>query len=256
MRRTAALFATALLAGAAALTAPAAGAAESTTRTTTNSTVPGPGGVGSCTVDDAPLNPVGTCTGIDPMQTWRVGVSCSGYDWTWHVPIYESSVGSWVTGSGSGTSGSCRYPLTPGLGWIQFGPAVPAGPTGQITGIAGKCLDVRGGSTANGTQTQIWDCLGNVNQTWKVGTDGTVRAVGNCLDVEGGRTGNGTLVRTWECNGSGAQKWQARSDGSLVNPQSGRCLDVRGVSSENGAVLQIWDCFGATAANQVWHLPA
>ncbi|MFJ8626015.1 ricin-type beta-trefoil lectin domain protein [Kitasatospora sp. NPDC093550] len=258
MRRTSALFATALLAGAAALTAPAAAdAAESTTRSAsaTTTTVPGPGGVGSCTVDNAPLAPVGTCTGIDPQQTWRVVVDCNGYDWTWHTPIYTAAAGNWVTGNTSASAG-CMYPLNTGSGSIQFGPAVPAGPVGQITGIAGKCLDVRGGSTANGTQTQIWDCLGNVNQTWKVGADGTVRAVGNCLDVEGGRTGNGTLVRTWECNGSGAQKWQARPDGSLVNPQSGRCLDVRGVSSANGAVLQIWDCFGAGAANQVWHLPA
>nr|BFD90408.1 hypothetical protein KitaXyl93_17680 [Kitasatospora sp. Xyl93] len=252
MRRTAALFATALLAGAAALTAPAsAGAAESTTR---NSTVPGPGGVGSCTVDDTTASPVGTCTGIDPNQTWRVVVDCNGYDWTRYMPIYEVSPGNWVAGNVSGST-SCRYPLMAGKGYIQFGPAVPAGPVGQITGIAGKCLDVRGGSSANGTQTQIWDCLGNVNQTWKVAVDGTVRAVGNCLDVEGGRTGNGTLVRTWECNGSGAQKWQARADGSLVNPQSGRCLDVRDVSSANGAVLQIWDCFGASAANQKWNLP-
>ncbi|GAB7186478.1 ricin-type beta-trefoil lectin domain protein [Kitasatospora sp. Ki12] len=256
MRRTAALFATALLAGAAALTAPAAaGAAESTTRNAASTTVPGPGGVGSCTVTDVDLVPNGSCSGLDPQQTWRVAVDCAGYDWTWHVPIYSGAVSDWVTGSGTARTG-CMYPLMPGAGRIEFGPAVPAGPVGQITGIAGKCLDVRGGSTANGTQTQIWDCLGNVNQTWKVGADGTVRAVGNCLDVEGGRTGNGTLVRTWECNGSGAQQWRARPDGSLVNPQSGRCLDVRGVSSANGAVLQIWDCFGATAANQVWHLPA
>ncbi|MFD8754263.1 ricin-type beta-trefoil lectin domain protein [Kitasatospora sp. NPDC059577] len=255
MRRTVTLFATGLLAGAAALTAPAAGAAESTARSAASTTVPGPGGVGSCTVTDANPAPTGTCTGIDPQQTWRVVVGCSGYDWNNHVPIYSGWASNWVTGNTSVAAG-CMYPLMPGAGQIEFGPAVPAGAVGRITGIAGKCLDVRGGSTANGTQTQIWDCLGNVNQTWKVGADGTVRAVGNCLDVEGGRTGNGTLVRTWECNGSGAQKWQARADGSLVNPQSGRCLDVRDVSSANGAVLQIWDCFGATAANQVWHLPA
>ncbi|MER7754077.1 ricin-type beta-trefoil lectin domain protein [Kitasatospora sp. NPDC097643] len=254
MRRIATMFATALLAGAAALTAPAAaGAAESTTQSAASSTVPGPGGVGSCTVNDANWNPVGTCTGIDPNQTWRVVVDCNGYDWTRYMPIYEVSPGNWVTGNGTGST-SCRYPLTPGMGYIQFGPAVPAGPVGQISGYANKCVDVRGGSTANGTPTQIWDCLGNVNQTWKIGTDGTIRALGKCLDVQGGRTGNATLVQTWDCNGTGAQQWQARPDGSLVNPQSGRCLDDLGFSTTNGNQLGIWDCNGA--ANQKWNLPA
>ncbi|MEU9043785.1 MULTISPECIES: ricin-type beta-trefoil lectin domain protein [unclassified Kitasatospora] len=254
MRRTAALFATALLAGAAAVTAPAAGAAESTTRNASADTTPGPGGVGSCTVSGTGWGLSGTCTGLDPQQTWMVGITCQGLPDSNGFPTYSYGMSGWVTGNTTATAG-CSGMATGGWGGVSFGPAVPAGPVGQITGIAGKCLDVRGGSNANGTQTQIWDCLGNVNQTWKVGADGTVRAVGNCLDVEGGRTGNGTLVRTWECNGSGAQQWRPRADGSLVNPQSGRCLDVRGVSSANGAVLQIWDCFGATAANQIWHLP-
>ncbi|KOV13830.1 hypothetical protein ADK60_29375 [Streptomyces sp. XY431] len=136
---------------------------------------------------------------------------------------------------------------------VTFGPAVPAGPVGQVTGLAGKCLDVRGASTANKTPTQIWDCLGNVNQRWRIGTDGTIRAVGVCLDIWDGRTGNGTQVHTGPCNGNVAQQWWVRSDGAIVNTKSGRCLDVRDFNSSNGAIVQIWDCNGTS--NQLWHLP-
>ncbi|MFD0346978.1 ricin-type beta-trefoil lectin domain protein [Kitasatospora aburaviensis] len=142
----------------------------------------------------------------------------------------------------------------PSYGWITYGPAVPAGPVGQISGYADKCVDVKGGTNANGTPVQIWDCLGNAAQRWKIGTDGTIRALGKCLDVQGGNTGNATRVQVYDCNGTGAQQWQVRADGSILNPQSGRCLDDLGFSTTNGNQLGIWDCNGA--ANQVWHVPA
>ncbi|MFF7989709.1 ricin-type beta-trefoil lectin domain protein [Kitasatospora xanthocidica] len=254
MRRTATLLTTGLLAGAAALTAPAAaGAAESTAQNAqTTQTAPSALTAGSCSVGRSGAGFLGTCSGIDPQQTWRVAVTCQGVDSN-GFPVFGGSSSGWVTGNGSAAAG-CFFPMMATGGWIVSGPAVPAGPVGQISGYANKCVDVRGGSTANGTPTQIWDCLGNVNQTWKVGTDGTIRALGKCLDVSGGNTGNATLVQTWDCNGTGAQQWQARPDGSLLNPQSGRCLDDLGFSTTNGNQLGIWDCNGA--ANQKWNLPA
>ncbi|MEU3692900.1 ricin-type beta-trefoil lectin domain protein [Streptomyces narbonensis] len=251
MRRTAALFATALLAGAAALTAPAANAAgrPSPAAAQSAATVPGPGGVGSCT--EAGMS--ATCTGLDPMQTWSVGGTCASYDFNTGSYTFSQAWSGWVTGDTT-TSASCFGTGTWWGGGVSFGPAVPAGPVGQVTGFAGKCLDVRGGSMANKTPTQIWDCLGNVNQRWKIGADGTIRAVGVCLDIWDGRTGNGTQVHTGPCNGNIAQQWRVRSDGAIVNTKSGRCLDVRGFDSSNGNVVQIWDCNGAS--NQIWHLPA
>ncbi|WP_234322826.1 ricin-type beta-trefoil lectin domain protein [Streptomyces sp. NRRL S-350] len=257
MRRTSVMFATALLSGAAALTAPAAGAAESApaaSGASAPSAAPATGALaaGSCSVGRSGAGFLGTCSGIDPMQTWRVAVSCQGVDSN-GFPVYSGSSSGWVTGNTSAAAG-CFWPMMATTAWIVSGPAVPAGPVGQISGYVNKCVDVRGGSTANGTPTQIWDCLGNVNQTWKIGTDGTIRALGKCLDVSGGNTGNATLVQTWDCNGTGAQQWQARPDGSLLNPQSGRCLDDLGFSTTNGNQLGIWDCNGA--ANQKWNLPA
>ncbi|MEV6488093.1 glycosyl hydrolase family 18 protein [Actinoplanes sp. NPDC051633] len=132
-------------------------------------------------------------------------------------------------------------------------PPPPTGRTGRITGIAGKCVDVAGASSANGTAVQLYDCNGTNAQTWTVGGDGTVRALGKCMDITAAGTANGTPVQLYDCNGTGAQAWQAQSNGTLRNPASGRCLDATGNSSANGTRLQIWDCAGS--ANQRWTLP-
>jgi beta-glucanase (GH16 family) len=132
------------------------------------------------------------------------------------------------------------------------GGSSPSGATGPVTGIAGKCVDVRAANTANGTPVQLYDCNGTNAQQWTVAGDGTLRALGKCLDVTSGGTANGTLVQLWDCNGTGAQTWQTQPNGTLVNPQSGRCLDDPGGNTTNGTQLQIWDCWDAT--NQQWHL--
>nr|WP_240948088.1 GH92 family glycosyl hydrolase [Planosporangium mesophilum] len=125
---------------------------------------------------------------------------------------------------------------------------------GQISGLAGKCVDVANGNPTAGTKVQLWSCNGTDAQVWTLGANGNISALGRCLDVSNSGTANGTLVQLWDCNGSGAQAWQAGANGSLVNPQSGRCLDVPNATSADGTQLQIYDCNG-TAAQQ-WALPA
>ncbi|MER6115802.1 ricin-type beta-trefoil lectin domain protein [Streptomyces sp. NPDC001743] len=128
-----------------------------------------------------------------------------------------------------------------------------AAATGQITGLAGKCVDVAGANTANGTPVQLYDCNGTNAQQWDVGSDGSVKALGKCLDVTSAGTANGTAVQLWECNGSAAQRWTVTAAHDIVNPQADKCLDVTGNSSANGTRLQIWTCTGA--ANQKWTAP-
>ena len=125
--------------------------------------------------------------------------------------------------------------------------------TGPITGLAGKCVDIAGAATANGTAIQLYDCNGTSAQSWTTGTDGSLQALGKCLDVTGAGTANGTTIQLWDCNGSNAQKWTANASKNLVNTGSGKCLDVTGNNSANGTRLQIWTC--AAAANQQWTLP-
>ncbi|WP_049578906.1 ricin-type beta-trefoil lectin domain protein [Streptomyces sp. SBT349] len=129
------------------------------------------------------------------------------------------------------------------------------GQTGALTGLAGKCLDVAGGSSADGTPVQLQGCNGSAAQRWTVGADGTIRALGKCLDVSAASTANGAPVQLYGCNGTGAQRWSydpATHD--VVNLAAGKCLDVTGNTSADGTRTQIWTCTGA--ANQKWTLSA
>ncbi|MHC3472852.1 lectin [Streptomyces sp. 7R007] len=119
-----------------------------------------------------------------------------------------------------------------------------------IRGLAGKCVDVAGANSANGTPVQLYDCNGTAAQQWTVGSDGTIRALGKCLDVTDNGTADGSTVQLWDCTGGPNQKWAVSSANDIVNPQADKCLDVTGNNSANGTRLQIWTCTGG--ANQKW----
>ncbi|MFB9464285.1 glycoside hydrolase family 76 protein [Streptomyces cinereospinus] len=126
--------------------------------------------------------------------------------------------------------------------------------SGEVRGVDGKCLDVDGGATADGTQIQLWTCHTGLNQYWTLPGDGTIRALGKCLDVDGAATADGTQIQLWTCNGTGAQQWQPHSDGTLRNPNSGKCLDAEGGGPWNdGTRALLWTCH--TGPNQKWTLP-
>ncbi|MGJ5894003.1 hypothetical protein DF268_07170 [Streptomyces sp. V2] len=131
-------------------------------------------------------------------------------------------------------------------GWLR-NPA-PA-PARVSSGIAGKCLDVAGANTADGTAVQTWSCGNSPQQTWSAYTDGTLRSLGKCLDTVGAGTANGTKTHLWTCHGGANQVWQPYN-GGYRNPVSGRCLDVPGSATADGTQLQLWDCHGG--ANQKW----
>ncbi|MFF9473696.1 ricin-type beta-trefoil lectin domain protein [Streptomyces roseolus] len=124
-------------------------------------------------------------------------------------------------------------------------------PTGALTGLAGKCLDVAGASSADGTAVQLYTCNGTAAQRWTLAADGTVRALGKCLDVTGGATADGSKVQLYTCNGTGAQRWRYdAATHDIVNTAADKCLDVTGNTSADGTRAQIWSCTGA--ANQKW----
>jgi glucose/arabinose dehydrogenase len=124
--------------------------------------------------------------------------------------------------------------------------------TGPVVGLANKCLDVRSGATADGTQIQLYTCNGTASQSW-TRTGSTLRALGKCLDVSGGGTADGTKIQLWTCNGTAAQNWSAGANSSLVNAGSAKCADVSGNNSADSTVVNLWTCNGA--ANQRWTLP-
>ncbi|GAA3485734.1 chitinase [Streptomyces yanii] len=126
--------------------------------------------------------------------------------------------------------------------------------TGSITGLGGKCVDVAGASTANGTAIQLYDCNGTAAQKWTVGSDGTIRALGKCLDAKDNSTADGTQLQLWDCTGGANQRWSVSAAHDIVNTQADKCMDATGNSSANGTRLQIWTCAGT--ANQKWTAPS
>ena len=124
--------------------------------------------------------------------------------------------------------------------------------TGEVVGVGGLCLDVRGGTAAEGQPVQAYTCNHTAAQSVGHAADDTLRVLGRCVTAAG--TGNGAAVTTATCAGSPGQLWARRADGTLRNPASGRCLDVPNSSTTPGAVqLQVYDCLHTDG--QIWRLP-
>jgi hypothetical protein len=124
----------------------------------------------------------------------------------------------------------------------------------------GKCLDVNGAGTADGTKIQLWSCNGTAAQSFELRDLGSGRFnlvntnSGKCVDVNASGTANGTRVQLWTCNGTGAQSFTrgATSGGyaTFANTNSGRCLDAMDFGTADGTQIQIWDCWADV--NQQW----
>ncbi|MFF4017197.1 endo-1,4-beta-xylanase [Streptomyces sp. NPDC001843] len=130
------------------------------------------------------------------------------------------------------------------------GSTTPPTTGGQIKGVgSGRCLDVPGAGTTDGTQLQLWDCHSGTNQQWTYTDAGELRVYGNkCLDAAG--TGNGSKVQIYSCWGGDNQKWRLNSDGSIVGVQSGLCLDAVSGGTANGTLIQLYTC--SNGNNQRW----
>jgi eukaryotic-like serine/threonine-protein kinase len=130
----------------------------------------------------------------------------------------------------------------------------PQSLVGEVTGLAGKCMDVAGAISEDGTAVQLYECNGTDAQQWEFLPDGTVQSLGKCLDVRGGDTNDGAKVQIYDCNGTGAQQWTATPEGLIVNVQADKCLDVPASETADGTQLTIWTCHGED--NQLWTTPS
>jgi endoglucanase len=126
---------------------------------------------------------------------------------------------------------------------------------------SGKCVDVVGGSTADGAEIIQYTCHGGANQQWQLQDAGggyyriVSQASGKCLDVDGASTADNARIIQWACNGGANQQWELRDTGGyteIVSRHSGKCLDVVGSSTANSARVQQYACYGGS--NQQWTL--
>lgn len=190
----------------------------------------------------------------------RTPSDVSGKKWVFDHPFFMilnfAVGGDWPGSPDSGTS----FPQTTTVDYVRVttsdggdtGGDNGGGTTrtGAIKGIGGMCVDVAGGSTADGTPIQLHNCTGVDAQKWTLGSDGTVRALGKCLDVQAASKDDGAVVQLYTCNGTSAQKWTYTAAQDLTNIGANKCLDAKGNSSADGTRLQTWTCTGA--ANQKW----
>src|SRR5687767_14045838 len=173
-----------------------------------------------CAAQNAPEPPPGSGRHITTTYSCR-----AGFPVQWAA--FDGGHGPGPVDGCSGCEDGVRT-WTKGEAWrfiSQFGPnptssptASPtASPTGtpqpggerRIVGVqSNRCVDVSGASTANGAQTQIWDCHSNANQRWTQTSSRQLTVYGNkCLDASGSGTGNGTRVVIWDCTGAANQQW-------------------------------------------------
>jgi len=191
---------------------------------------------------------------VDGIQYSRKTPSdIGGNRWVFDHPFYllmNLAVGGNWPGP---PDGSTVFPQQLLIDYVRVNAYSSGGGGGAITGLAGKCVDVAGANSADGTTVQLYTCNGTGAQQW-TRTGGEFRALGKCLDVSGGSTADGARVQLYTCNGTGAQQWTYTPGRDLVNPQANKCLDVTGNNSADRTPLQLWSCHGG--ANQKWNFPA
>lgn len=129
----------------------------------------------------------------------------------------------------------------------------PSNSSGQLKGIASKCLDNKSNLKLDGNKIQLWGCNGTLAQKWTAQSNGAItnNSNGYCLDAQNGSTAQGTIVQLFHCNGTLAQQWRVNATtGVITNQKSGLCLDDKSANTADGTQIQLWGCNGTPA--QKW----
>lgn len=150
--------------------------------------------------------------------------------------------------------------------FVLAGPSF-AQPVQVTTGIvapflSNKCVDITGGSTAEGALAILFGCTNGANQQFTLKPyNGSFQVVashsGKCLAVSGASRSNGAAVVQATCGGASNGLWTARPSGSgfqMVASHSGRCMEVKNSSSADGTGIVQGSCGGA--ANEIFTFPA
>jgi hypothetical protein len=120
----------------------------------------------------------------------------------------------------------------------------PAPPGEELRGVAsGRCLDVPGGSTTNGTALDLWECNGGGNQSWNLTAAKELRVYGNkCLTA-------GSPATIDACSGTTDQAWEIQPDKTVTSVgRPGQCLEA--ADTGNGSAVNVSACNGQN--NQQW----
>ncbi|MFG2942925.1 family 43 glycosylhydrolase [Streptomyces sp. NPDC048282] len=236
-------------------------------------------------------------TGTDPLNpaSWTKSASpvfqrsdANGVYGPGHNGFFSSPDGTenWIVyhanSSASGGCGNARTTRaqkftwnaggTPNLGTPVATGTTLAGPSGEtattptaytlVNRNSGKCLDVAGGNTADGTNVFQWTCNGGGNQKWRVEDQGndTSRlvnvATGKVLDTADCSTADGADLRQWSWLDNNCQKFRLIYTGGdhvrIANANSGKVADVADCGTADGTDVRQWTWLNNTC--QQWRL--
>ena len=118
----------------------------------------------------------------------------------------------------------------------------------------GKVLDIKGASTNNGTNIQVYEANGTNAQLFNIASVNilssgtyTIQAYKNTkyvVDVTSASNANGANIQLYQSNNSGAQKWNVvqNSDNTFTfkNAANGKSIDLKNASAISGANIQQW----------------
>ena len=172
------------------------------------------------------------------------------------VPASDNTSLSLQTCTGSSAAQQWTTPWTTRLPGAMRAPGTQA------------CLEVTGGSRADGTALEMYSCNGTWQQGWNYDPTSTLRVYGGtkCIAPEGGTPFAHALAVVDDCNGSAAQQWTIKSDGTIANKQSPDLCLLRttmkisdGTSinvpvNSNGSAVDLIAC-NSTNQAQKWAFP-
>lgn len=135
----------------------------------------------------------------------------------------------------------------------------------QLRNGKGKCLDLEGRSTDNGTSVHQWSChtdLADIDsQLWYQDEQGRIHSKLNpnrCIDVSGSGTGEGSDIHLWDCHGGANQQWKRGTNNSL-RPMNAphMAMDISGGgNSTDGSDSHLWTYHGGKTQMWYWWTPA
>ncbi len=118
--------------------------------------------------------------------------------------------------------------------WRRYVNSKLAGSTGPMAEPGGRCIEVVGGGSANGTPVQVATCVDGSPQRWTVTNSGLIQGIaGKCLQIGS----DGVSAQIWDCLSSAAQKWTVTSNGQIRGFE-GSCLTI----PTTGTQLQVSAC--------------
>ena len=194
-------------------------------------------------------------------QKWKVKL-VSGMENTY---TFESLCsGKYLSVSGSNVVQSS---FSDGSGEQMWTPVdIDAGAVVLQNIATGKVLDVKGGSSSNGTNVQVYERNNSTAQKFIFEPTELVKTAtyvfhsganyGQVVDLNNASTQDGATVTTWTSNNGGNQKWNLSGNGDgtyrISNAANGKVLDVSGGTVSDGTRVAQYSWHNGL--NQKWYV--